>query len=209
MQDAALPVLPNDAQVQGDAIAAPDAQQACTIPADCPDVKAQFFSLKACCTAKYACGYELPMLDELTASQFPDTKDFFAMHTQGDPNGRCAPSTLFFGAREGLYDHRVEPDEGPDILITPTCMSYTLGAFILPGCCLPNNTCALSTDESAPTLQVLANGAEAPFTKPECVPAATLNQQLREAGLASFARTEASGTCNYATLSAALPPSTP
>jgi hypothetical protein len=133
-------------------------------------------------------------------------KDFYAMQTKDDPSGRCAPESFYFGKRPGLWKHRVELDNGGYILITPDCDSYTLAAFILPGCCLPDNTCGLSTDESYTTLSVLGQG---PFTQKECVPAETLNQQLRDANLSAFARTKASGTCNHAALAAELPPEVP
>lgn len=202
--DAMVPSA-GDAGVPTDAGGDGRIQISCTVQSDCPDIDVNFFSAKACCTPLYACGYELPKADDITLQLFPQISEFAAMHTQGDPSGRCANASLFFGARPGLYEHRVELEDGGEILITPDCMSYTLAAFILPGCCLPDNSCGLSTDESYPTLEVLNDGAPAPFTRPECVPAQTLNQQLREsARLGAFARTTASGTCDYAALSARL-----
>jgi hypothetical protein len=203
--DAAPALAQPDARV-GDAGA--DAQAACKIPVDCPDVVTSFFTTKACCTTAYACGYELPAVDDITRSLFPMLDEFAAKYTYGDPAGRCADSELYFGVRPGLDEQRVEPDEGDDILITPSCMSYTLAAFILPGCCLPDNSCALSTHESYFTLEYINDNMPAPFTRPECVPAEVLNQQLREsARLSAYARTKASGSCDYAALSAKLPPS--
>jgi hypothetical protein len=80
-----------------------------------------------------------------------------------------------------------------------------LAAFILPGCCLPDNSCGLSTDESWPVFEGLLAGADAPFIRPECVPAEVLNQQFRDSVvLEPFARTTASGSCNYAELDAKL-----
>ena len=92
-------------------------------------------------------------------------------------------------------------------LRAPDRPSFSLGAFILPGCCLPDNTCGLSTDESYSTLEYLAGGASFPFTQPECVSAEVLNQQLRDSVvLAGFGRTTATGTCDHAALAAELPP---
>jgi hypothetical protein len=183
----------------------PAAPGPCVLPSDCVDINTLFFASKACCTPTTTCGYELPELDSETLMHFPDAKEFIAKQTAGDPNGRCAPASFFLGPRPGLYKHRVEPENGQDILITPDCGSFTVLAFILPGCCLPDNTCGLSTDESYSTLEVLA-GAPAPFTSPECVSAPTLNQQFRDSmTLAPFARTIASGACNYAALAAELP----
>lgn len=180
---------------------------ACAPPMDCRDVDVGGdLSFKACCSATVDCGYELPMLDEENRMLFPQAEEFIVMWT-GDPNSRCARLELFFGPRPGLWKHRVEVEGQEDILITPDCDSYTLGAFILPGCCLPDSTCGLSTDESWTTLESLAQGVEAPFNRPECVSAEVLNQQFRDSVvLEDFARTTAGGTCDYAALAAELPP---
>jgi hypothetical protein len=136
---------------------------------------------------------------------FPDAQPRFDELVAGDPNHSCAPDSVFYGPEPGLYEHRVEVEGGDDILITPDCESFTVLAFILPGCCLPDDTCGLSTDESWPTLQYLAGGVDAPFTHPECVPAEVLNQQFLDSEvLAVFARTTASGGCDYSALDAEL-----
>jgi hypothetical protein len=97
--------------------------------------------------------------------------------------------------------HRVEVEGGDDILITPDCESFTVFAFILPGCCLPDDRCGLSTDESSPTLGALAGDPQAPFARPECVPAEVLNQQFRDSQvLLPLARTVAAGKCDHAAL---------
>jgi hypothetical protein len=187
-------------------MAAGSGAAACVRAPGCDNIATPALTAAACCTPVTPCGYELPPLDPETEMWFPEAKAQIAQLTKGDPNGRCAPDSFFFGQRPGLWKHRVEPEQGEDILITDECESYTVFAFILPGCCLPDNTCGLSTDESWPTLEELAPGA--PFAKPECVSAAVLNQQFRDSGtLAGFARTTAAGSCNYAALSAELPPS--
>jgi hypothetical protein len=185
--------------------ALPDAGYTCTLRSDCPGLEQAGVVTKACCTPVSDCGYELPVPDEMTKMQFPQWEDFAAMLTEGDPSGRCAQEWYFFGPREGLYEHRVAVEGGEDILITPDCQSFTVLAFILPGCCLPDNTCGLSTDESRTTLAEIAQSMDVPFASPECVSAETLNQQFRDADLGMFARTTASGSCNHAELDMELP----
>jgi hypothetical protein len=210
---AADAVAPGDAHELVDAVTPADAagdgriQIGCTVqPADCPDLITPFLNSKACCTPFHACGYLLPEGDEVTRSLFPQIEEFGRMWTMGDPSNRCANSKLFFDVRPGLDEERYLPDDGGQILITPSCMSYTLAAFILPGCCLPDNRCGLSTHMSYDTLSVLNELMPAPFTQPECVTAETLNQQFRATPkLGPFARTVASGTCDYAALDAKLP----
>jgi hypothetical protein len=198
-----------------------DAAYSCTPdPEICPDLDIGMMPQPSCCTPTEPCGYELAELDEETKMWFPDAEGFLAELTRGDPNGRCVPESFFFGVRPGLWEHRVEVngggvdgggvdggvDRGADILIVPECDSYTLLAYILPGCCLPDDTCGLSTDESWPTLEYLAMGTF-PFTSPECVSAAELNQQFRDSvTLQTFARIpDTTGTCDYAARAAELP----
>ena len=180
------------------------AASACTLPSDCRDLEVPPLSTKACCSAKVACGLELPEADAETLALFPMITDFVASVT-GDPNSRCAPQSFFFAPRPGLDKQLVETETGEDIYITPDCESFTLAAFILPGCCLANSTCGLSTNESWTTLGALATGVSAPFAMPECVSAEVLNQQFRDSVvLEGFARTTASGSCNHAALVAEL-----
>jgi hypothetical protein len=185
---------------------------ACTLPPDCRDYKTPFASGSACCSATTPCGYTLSPVDEETKMYFPDLEPFLEQITMGDPN-RCAPEWYTFGSRPGLYDHRVEvePEIGEDILVAESCESFTVLAFILPGCCMPDNRCGLSTDESWPTFESFVEGKPAPFTKPECVSATELNQQFRDSGtLADFARLKESGmSCDYAALAEKFPPFSP
>jgi hypothetical protein len=205
--DATLPDASSDASVPVDAGGDGRIQIGCTVqPADCPDLITPFLSSKACCTPCHACGYVLPEVDDITRSLFPIPEEFAAMWTAGDPSKRCANSKLFFDVRPGLDEERYVADDGAQILITPSCMSYTIAAFILPGCCMPDNRCGLSTHMSYDTLGVLNELMPAPFSQPECVSSDTLNQQFRAtAKLGPFARTSASGTCDYAALDAKLP----
>jgi hypothetical protein len=183
-----------------------DGEGECTIAPDCADVSVKEIVQKACCTQVFSCGYLLTEPSAETLMLFPQITDVYNMVAKDDPNRRCAAESFFYGTRPGLYEHRVEPDSGDDILITPSCDSFTLAAFILPGCCLPDNTCGLSTDESWPTLEYLSDSSGFPFERPQCVTAETLNAQFRDSGtLAAFARTRSGGTCNYAELDAQLP----
>jgi hypothetical protein len=194
-----------DATTAGATDAAADAGYSCTPPDDCRDFKVADNAYTACCSPVTECGYEALELDEETLMLYPHYPAVVAMATAGDPNGRCIPLHHFFGPRPGLYEHKVEVEDGEDILITPECESYTVLAFILPGCCLPDNTCALSTDESWPIFEGALMGKDAPFNRPECVPAEVLNQQFRDSEiLEPFARTTASGTCDYAALAERL-----
>lgn len=204
--DATMPGLVLDAGSPVDAGGDGRIQIGCTVQPDCPDLTTPFLSSKACCTPFHACGYVLPEVDDITRSAFPMLEEFGMMWTMGDPSNRCANSKLFFDVRPGLDEERYLPDDGGQILITPSCMSHTLAAFILPGCCMPDNRCGLSTHMSYDTLGVLNELMPAPFTQPECVSAETLNQQFRATPkLGPFGRTIASGSCNYAELDARLP----
>jgi hypothetical protein len=195
---------PNDAGAVPDGSSG-DAGFACTLPSDCRDFTIAGMSSAACCSPATACGYELPPLDPETLMFFPQAADFYVEVTGGYPDGRCAPESYFFGPRPGLDKERVVAADGSDILVTPTCASFTVLAFILPGCCLPDDSCGLSTHQSAPTLAGLAPDAGAPFAEPECVSAQALNQQFRDSiTLEPFARTTASGSCDHAALAAEL-----
>ena len=192
---------PTDGSVAG------DGGYTCTPPVTCASVKTAFSNQAACCAPKTPCGLEFPEIDDVNAALFPNAKEFIAEWTKDDPNGKCAPEHFFFGSRPGLDKQRVEVEGGKDILVTPTCESFTLLAFVLPGCCLPGSKCGYSTHESRYTLEYLLTGGTAPFTQPICVSADELNQQLRDSGtLESFARVKAGdGGCNYQALSAELP----
>jgi hypothetical protein len=154
------------------------------------------------------CGYELPEPDPETEMLFPQLRSTLEMITAGDPNHRCAPESWFFGERPSLYSHRYfdENNQPTDVLVTEECPSFTVLAFILPGCCLPDNTCGLSTSESYPTFESW-DPSGLPFSKPECVSADELNRQFSQSEvLYPFARTKAHGSCDYAALSVRFPP---
>ena len=72
--------------------------------------------------------------------------------------------TLFFSSKEYSRAIRMEAarrvgmKSGQDILITPDRESSTV-------CCLPDDTCGPSTDESHSTLEFLAGGPAAAVTR--------------------------------------------
>ena len=180
----------------------------CVRSPDCLDIMTSFFSFPGCCTQKYACGYEVSFAPEFLAV-YPMARDLLVELTADDPNGKCANQTFVFPVKPGTYDHRVELPGPPenDILIDAKCESRGITVFSLPGCCMPDNRCGISTDEMAPQFQVLLEGETAPFTEPECVTADVLNQQIKATKLSAFARIPATtgAACDYAGLAARIP----
>jgi hypothetical protein len=192
-------------QTDAATMSSPDAAASCTIDPSCVDIDVPPLTSTACCTHAYSCGYILPDIDSETAMYYPDIKDYVAMLTKDDPNGKCAPESFYFGAQENITETRFEAPGVDDILIASTCLAYHFAAFTFAGCCLPDSSCGLSTHEGWPILEGLAGDPNAPFAHPECVPADELNQQLRDSTLGSLARMKSGGTCNYAELAARLP----
>ena len=174
----------------------------------CEDLNTAFFNYRACCTAKYACGYELAYEDAFVMV-YPQIRDVLAELTQDDPNGKCVPERFLFPSKPGTYDHRVElpGDEENDILVAEQCESRGVTVFTMPGCCMPNNHCGISTDEVAPTFQVLLEGDSAAFTERECLSADELNEKLKTTKLSAFARVPSTSgaMCDYAALAKAIP----
>lgn len=200
-QDAA--VLTSDAAATTPDAAVPDGgTSSCTIASTCLDIDIPPLTAKACCTPTRDCGYTIPELDAETLMYYPQAREFFAMQVKDDPNGKCAPESFLLGSQPGFTEERYEDDTVPDILIAESCSAFHVGAFSLAGCCLPDNTCGLSTHNSAPTLGYLSGDATAPFARPECVHAEVLNEQFRNSKLRSLARTTSTGTCNYAEIDA-------
>jgi hypothetical protein len=177
----------------------------CTIASSCVAIEIDALTSAPCCTPKSSCGYLLPEIDPVTLMFFPDAKDFQAQITKDDPNGRCAPESFFFGPQVGFNEERYEEEGFPDILIASSCASFHIAAFTLPGCCLPDNRCGLSTHSNAPMFEYWASDPTAPFAHPECVPAEVLNQQFRASKLVSVARVSGGGTCSYAEIAARQP----
>mgnify|MGYP003429116241 CR=1 FL=1 len=181
---------------------------ACTIAPDCVDINTSFFQYPACCTKKYACGYEVAFTEEFL-SVYPQARDLLARVAADDPNGKCAPDSFIFPIKPGTYDHRVELPGEPDadILVDAQCESRAVTVFSLPGCCMRDNRCGISTDEIAPTFQVLLEGEPAPFAEPECLTADALNEQLKATKLAAFGRIPptSGAACDHAALAQKIP----
>ena len=177
----------------------------CVVASSCVDIDVPPLTAAACCTPVSSCGYLLPELDPTTLMYFPEAKDFLASVAKDDPNGRCAPESFFFGPQQGLNEERHEETGAPDILIASTCSSFHIVAFTLAGCCLPDNTCGLSTHAYGRMFAETVNDLDAPFATPECVPAEVLNQQFRASALSSLARLTGGGSCNYAEIDARQP----
>jgi hypothetical protein len=186
----------------GAMVDAGDAGEACVPPAECQDFQLLGMTTRACCSRSEACGYELPPLDDELKMSFENIESFYNELTSG---GRCAPLSFFFGPNPPLPEARVTFEGEEDILLTPDCGSYHVLAWGLPGCCLADDTCGLSTNESWSTFANIIQGDGVPFDRPQCLSAETLNRQFRDSvALAAFARTVASGTCDHAALDARL-----
>lgn len=189
-------------------VSAADTAAACRKADDCKDLNTSYFQYPACCSPNVACGYQISY-DDAFFEVYPQARDVLFDLASDDPEGKCVPDRYVFPEKPGTYDHRVEV-EGPiedDVLVAKECESRGFWVFTMPGCCMPDNRCGISTDEVAPTFEVLLDGATAPFAKPECVTADELNAQLKASPLAAFARIPATSgaPCDFAALSEALP----
>lgn len=176
----------------------------CTLPVDCQDFELLGMTTKACCSSSEPCGYQLAPLDEAITMDFENIDELYEELTS---DGRCAPLSFFFGPAPVLPETRVAVEGGDDILLTPDCSAYHVLAWGLPGCCLADDTCGLSTNESWSTFANIIQGDGKPFDRPACLSAEALNQQFRgSVALEAFARTTTSGTCDHAALDARLEP---
>lgn len=175
----------------------------CTLPSSCRTVNTIAFELRACCLSESVCGYDLVRPAELSEA-------FFGPLADGSPiaKGTCVPADRVFRAAPGESEERVAVEGGPDILVTPSCDSRILGGFSLPGCCMPNNQCGVSTHNTADTLGVLVVGLSPPgFTRIQCMPVDTLNMQFRQTNLAGFGQLPVSNqSCDFKAVDAMLPP---
>ena len=180
----------------------------CVAEETCKDLNTSFFQYAACCSPNVSCGYELEF-DDAFFDVYPQARDLLFELASDDPEGKCVPESYIFPVRSGTYDHRVEV-EGPesgDILVAQQCESRGFWVFTLPGCCMPDNRCGISTDEVAPTFELLLEGESAPFAKPECVTADELNRQFEATSLDAFARIPATSgaQCDHQALAEAQP----
>jgi hypothetical protein len=198
-----------DASPQTHVDAAADSSEACRKTDDCKDLNTSFFQYPACCSPHVTCGYQITY-DDAFFEVYPQARDVLFNLASDDPEGKCVPESYVFPTRPGTYDHRVELEDGPeeeDVLVAAQCESRGFWVFTLPGCCMRDNRCGISTDEVAGTFEVLLDGAMAPFSKPECVTADELNMQLKASPLDAFARIPATSgdACDYAALAEAQP----
>jgi hypothetical protein len=174
----------------------------------CKDLITSFFQYPACCSPHVTCGYEINF-DDAFFEVYPQARDVLFGLASDDPEGKCVPEKYVFPEKPGTYDHRIEL-EGPeenDILVAGECESRGFWVFTLPGCCMPDNRCGISTDEVAPTFELLLEGESAPYAKPECVTADELNTQFNASSLDEFARIPATSgaSCDHQALAQKIP----
>ena len=180
----------------------------CAVADGCDDISTSFFQYPACCSPNVSCGYEVTF-DEAFLQVYPQARDLLLDVANDDPEGKCVPESVVFPMRPGTYDHRVEVEGPPedDILVAAQCESRGILVFTMPGCCMPDNRCGISTDEIAPQLGLLLEGEDAPFAAPECVTADELNMQFQASSLNEFGRIPATSgaPCDYQALAASQP----
>jgi hypothetical protein len=206
--DSARPTPTVDAATAADS-GKPDAGAGmCVKSDDCVDIDTSYFQYPSCCSPHVSCGYQITY-DDMFFEVYPQARDVLFQLASDDPEGKCVPESYVFPVKPGTYDHRVQV-EGPeeqDILVAEQCESRGFWVFTLPGCCMADNRCGISTDEVAPTLGLLLEGETAPFTQPECVTADELNAQFKTTSLSAFARIPATAgaPCDRAALAEAHP----
>jgi hypothetical protein len=162
----------------------------CVHPPDCVSVITSTVGMATCCPNNgESCGYSVLYPGELD-------------------DGTCRPNSAVFLRLPGQAEERVESEtEGgaPDQLITPECETRSLLAFTLPGCCMPDNRCGVSTYHIADILLFLG-GVPAPFTRVQCTSVEALNLEFRLTPLAGLGQIPPSdGACDYEALDAKLP----
>lgn len=175
----------------------------CIPPDDClpPNNFAEF---KSCCSDTLRCGWDVGQLAEVFAMD-PEDYGRFGLRVETP----CAPRSALFFELAPQAEQRVPGAGAGDILITPECTTRAFANALLPGCCLPDDTCGLSTTVGKDVFVTLLRNdfVRAPFTFNECVTWKQLNDQLAATALAPWAFVPPSkGKCNYAALDARLPP---
>lgn len=159
----------------------------CIHPPSCVPVLTATVGMETCCPNNgEPCGYSV---------LYPENLD----------DGTCRPNSAVFLELPGQDEQRISTEGAPDQLITPDCGTRGLLSFPLPGCCMQDNRCGVSTYQIADIL-LLLGGIPAPFTRVECVRVETLNAQFRVTPLAGMGQLPPSNdTCDYADLDARLP----
>ena len=171
---------------------------ACSIPPGCDRVPLMVLSLEPCCTESIACGFEV-------VGGTPELRDTVAATLALPPGETCAARERYFIKHPTTEDMRLDPESGPDILMTSKCDTASILSVSFGGCCMPNNRCGVSTDGMWDTLAVIAPGE--PFSKLECVASKELNAQLEDSRLRGLRfLPDTDQACDHAALDARLPP---
>jgi hypothetical protein len=173
----------------------------CVPPPDCSPIR-DLINIDVCCSDTLRCGWDLTQIANITAMH-PEDYGLFGI----DPAAPCAPRGALFFEAAPQPEKRVA-GAGDDILVTPGCTSRNFVNTLLAGCCLPDDTCGLSTAGSMSVFVALLREdfERAPFTFAECVHPKELNAQLAETALAPWAFVPPSkGKCDYDALDARLP----
>lgn len=191
--DAGLPDAATEAEEQPSAIS-----PTCALPPDCIPVVSPFVNIGVCCGPDLRCGLDFSILVGNIAPEEAALLGF-------DPAKPCWPRGKVYFEEPGSPEERI-PSPGGDILITPECKTRNAANTPLIGCCLPGGECGLSTHEAASSYSALSEGADEPFTRPECVSVEELNAQLLDSVLAAWGHIPATpGKCDYEGLNARLP----
>lgn len=209
--DTAEPAKSRDAGLEEAKDAAMPAEKAsaidpsCAPPPDCLPIQ-NLINIDACCSETLRCGWDISDVVR-NASMYPDQAAALASFDI-DADKPCVPRGVLFFEAPSQPAKRV-PAPGGDILLTPDCTSRTIANSLLAGCCLPDDTCGLSTQGALSAFKALLAHVQGdptePFTSPECVSPKALNAQLADSKLEAWAFIPASeGACSYAALDAML-----
>lgn len=169
-------------------------EAACEVPNDCLALTTAFYDFEPCCRPGQPCGYEFVGSEELRELFY---EDLFSVSTATE----CIPDNWVFGELPGATNERVQGADGHSILLSSECEGRSILNMPLPGCCLPDNSCGVSTYQTYDTLAELLVDGEAAFTQLECVLVAEMNAQLKATHLAGFGRLQPHNHgCDYAAL---------
>lgn len=171
----------------------------CQPPPDCLPI-VSLINIGVCCSDTLRCGLDLSPIAAV-APMYPELAGMFEL----DPTKPCTPRSRIFAEVSSAQPKRIAVDGGVDVLIAPTCQGRLFTATPMAGCCLSNNTCGYDTHLANATFRELAGAAPGTFGVAQCVTATELNAKLAANGLAAWSHVpKANGSCDYATLDAAL-----
>jgi hypothetical protein len=192
--DEAAIVQDSEAAEQPSAVSA-----TCQPPPDCLPI-VSLINLGVCCSDTLRCGLDLSPIAAI-APMYPELASMFEL----DPARPCTPRSRIFSEVNSPQPKRIAVDGGVDVLIAPTCLGRLFTATPMAGCCLNNNTCGYDTHLANGTFRELSGAAAGTFAVPRCLTATELNALLAANDLAAWSHVpKANGTCDYATLDAAL-----